>query len=231
MKVPFEIFRDLLPGLLEAMPAAGEDSGYALPEATLTCLANLVRSAGIQRVFEFGSGRSTKIFLQAGCRVTSLEDSERWLHQTRQTITPEDLGRHHAVVQPLRTVWHRAAPMKSWTLSAELRRALEEAELVLIDSPASPPFREHPLILALTLARQATVVIDDANIPTVQRFCQRLARNDAALASHFTPKDHGLYFFGLRESRQRIDFSRGVIETGKAWRRFWMNGQAPGAAS
>jgi hypothetical protein len=113
--------------------------------------------------------------------------------------------------------------MKGWTLSAELWTALEEAELVLIDSPESPPFREHPLILGLTHAHKATVVIDDANIPTVQRFCQRLARNDGALTSIFTPKDHGLFFFGRRESGEGINFGRGFIETCKAWRRFWMN--------
>lgn len=227
MKPTSEIFRDLLPRLVEAMPVSTEDSGYALPEATLTCLIGLVEAAGIRRVFEFGSGRSTRIFLQAGCHVTSLEDSQHWLDQTLQTITPEDRVRHSAVVQPLRTVWHRGVPMKGWTLSPELKSALEAAELVLIDSPASPPFREHPLILSLTHAQSATVVIDDANIPTVQRFCRRLAGNEAALASLFTPKDHGLFFFSRRQAGPSIDFGRSFLETGKAWRRFLMNGRQP----
>ena len=227
MNVTTDLFRDLLPRLLDAMPAAGEESGYALPQGTLNCLASLVRGAEIRRVFEFGSGRSTKIFLEAGCEVTSLEDSQHWLDQTLATLAPEDRSRHAAVVQPLQTVWHRGVPMKSWTLSPEIIAALERAELVLIDSPASPPFREHALIASLTHARGATIVLDDANIPTVQRYCRRLAQNGGALKSLFTPKDHGLFFFGPREDGPHIDFSRGPLETAKGWRRFWANRRPP----
>ena len=230
MKTTPEIFNELLPSLLAAMPETGEDSGYALPEATLNVLDRLVREAGVRRVFEFGSGRSTQTFLRAGCEVTTLEDSQHWLDQTLQTIGPADRSRLHSVVQPLRTVWHRGVPMKGWQLTSELRAALEQADFVLIDSPASPPFREFPLILSLTHARQATVVIDDANIPTVQRYCRRLAAR-GGVVSQSTKKDHGLYFFGPGGDGTGIDFSRGLFETIKGWRRFRMNERLPGAAA
>ncbi len=36
----------------------------------------------MKTVFEFGSGRSTKAFLQAGLAVSSLEDSDYWMQKT-----------------------------------------------------------------------------------------------------------------------------------------------------
>jgi hypothetical protein len=222
--MPPDIFGEILPNLIEALPASGEDSGFALPSGTLACLEQLVREARIRKVFEFGSGRSTKTFLEAGCEVTTVEDSQHWLDETLQTIAPEDRSRLQVAVLPLRTVWHRGVPMRGWHLTRELLDALNHAELVLIDSPSSPPFREFPLILSLTHADSATIMIDDANIPTVQRFCRRLAKNQA-LVSKFTPKDHGLYFFGRKADTKKIDFSRGLVESMKGWRRFFVAGQ------
>jgi hypothetical protein len=219
-------FREILPGIIAGIRDNNTDSGYALPDATLDCLGELVRQCGLRKVFEFGSGRSTKKFLEWGCSVFSLEDSRHWLEQTLATIPPEQLPRLRTAVQPLQTVWHRGVPMRGWE-PGEFMAELQEAELVLIDSPALPPFREHPLILSLNHATKAIIIIDDANIPTVRRYCERLAGDRARVLSLFTPKDHGLYFFARKTAGETVDDRRGGIETVKAWRRFLLASPLP----
>lgn len=83
-----DIFATILPELIAAMPDDHAESGYALPDATLECLDGLVRRGGFTKIFEFGSGRSTKRFLEAGCEVTCLEDSQQWLDASLKTIAP-----------------------------------------------------------------------------------------------------------------------------------------------
>jgi hypothetical protein len=170
-------------------------------------------------VFEFGTGQSTRAFLDAGCDVASVEDSAEWLSETQQTLD----GLTGAPVEffhlPLLLVWHRGAPMRSWLLPARALAALRAAELVLVDSPALPPFREHALAMALAHARGALIAVDDAYIPTVARFCRRLAERNGA--PFFTADvDHGLFFAGPAE-RAPLDDARSLVETLKAWRRYF----------
>lgn len=195
-----------------------DDSGYALPAASLAVLRECVTRLGIQRVFEFGSGRSTRGFLDAGCTVTAIEDSETWLSETLATLTPEQRERFKPVFLPLERVWLAGAPFQSWRLPEAVLADLCQAELVLVDSPALPPFREHALALALEHARGALIVVDDARIPTVSRFCQRLATRNGA-AHHFSRTDHGLFICGPA-TRQPFCAARSWIETAKAWRRY-----------
>jgi hypothetical protein len=155
-----------------------------------------------------------------------VEDSQHWLDQTLTTIPSEHTAQLRTAVQPLQTVWHRGVPMQGWKSNALLAE-LREAELVLIDSPALPPFREHPLILSLNHATKAIIVIDDANIPTVKRFCERLADDRSRLLSFSTLKDHGLFFFARKDASGAVDDRRGLLETVKAWRRFWLAGTSP----
>ena len=69
----------------------------------------------------------------------SVEDSEHWLDEalTRQYRRSTCTG-SGTTVQPLQTVWHHGVPMQGWE-PAPLRVELQEAELILIDSPALPP--------------------------------------------------------------------------------------------
>lgn len=212
-------FEEVIPQLVSQMSPVQSDSGFALPEATLSLLGSLVSGLEIRRVFEFGSGRSTKVFLAAGCQVTCLESSAHWLKQTLQEIPGDSQQRVVATAQPLETVWHGVAPLRSWKLTDQTRAALSTAELILIDSPPFPPFREHALIHSLLYATQAILVIDDANIPTIGRFCRRISRLNPHLSTFWTEKDHGLFFFGKADVRP-LRFQRGLIETGKMWRRF-----------
>jgi hypothetical protein len=216
-----KFLRDRLPALCSR--ENGEDAGYALPLSTLACLSAIVRELDVRTVFEFGSGRSTAEFLVSGCDLTSVENDPEWMDKTLATIPAEQRARLHSITQPLRIRWHRGVPFPGWNLSPQILARLGEAELVLVDSPVSPPFREHALLTCLRHVKCGLVVVDDANIPTVRRFCDRLARQNNLLG-FYSPLDHGLYFFAL-ESRRKSNTARSVLESLKAWRRFFL---APG---
>jgi len=219
MKIDGNFVREIREEIFPAMQSDGENSGFALPGSTIELLGTLVRRYGIQRVFEFGSGRSTKEFLRLGCEVACIEDSKHWMDETLRTIPPEEMVRLHPIVRPLRTVWHRGVPMKAW--GAEIAPELRDADLVLIDSPSYPPFREIPLLLSLAHAKNALIVVDDANIPTVRRFCERLAGDVDRVTSCSTTNDHGLFCFARIENSGEVDRWRGVVESMKAWRRYF----------
>jgi len=68
---------------VEAGRRPSAPAGFALPDGTLRLLRRLIEEVGGSRVFEFGSGRSTRLFLDCGCDLTSIEDSEPWF--TRMT--------------------------------------------------------------------------------------------------------------------------------------------------
>lgn len=207
--------REKLPMLIRSAPAS--DAGFALPDASLALLAEAVAQLGVRRVFEFGSGQSTRCFLDAGCTVSLVEDSAEWLEQTLSTIAPSTRDRLATFRLPLRTAWLAGAPIRSWALPPEALVALRDAELVLIDSPPLPPSREHALALTLATARNTLTIVDDAGIPTVARFCRRLAERNGAVHA-FARIDHGL-FFCAPISRARLDASRSLVETLKTWRR------------
>ncbi len=198
------------------------EAGYALPQASLALLKACVTRLGVRRVFEFGSGQSTRDFLAAGCEVTAVEDSGDWLAKTVAALDDGQRARFTPHLLPLRRVWLAGAPVRSWVLPDAALRSLREAELVLVDSPAWPPFREHALTLALTHCRHALVVVDDANIPTLHRFCRRLAASNA-LPFFETTMDHGLFFMGATGGNSP-NVQRPVLETLKAWRRYFLAG-------
>jgi hypothetical protein len=138
------------------------------------------------------------------------------MEQTLAAVPPEQRARLHAVCQPLGVVFSKGVPFRSWVLDEETRGRLAAAELILIDSPAYPPFREHALGLAIEHAPEALIVMDDAGIPTVRRFCNRYG-GAAGAVSRYADFDHGLYFLLAGRGAAR---RRGMIETAKAWRRF-----------
>jgi hypothetical protein len=212
---------ELLDGLAvtgEAAPGGGVESGYALPEATLRLLTRVIEGAGVRNVFEFGSGRSTKAFLAAGCHVTAVEDSRSWMDETLASLTVEERSRLHVVCRPLELVFHEGAPFRSWVLDSETLQRLSAAEMVLIDAPAFPPFREHALSISLRHSG-GLIVVDDAGIPTVRRFCARLGGGRGTVHREWDI-DHGLYFM-VGAGGEPLP-RRGLVETAKAWRRYFM---------
>jgi hypothetical protein len=58
-------------------------NAYSLSDGELIALRQFVANHGIKSVLEFGPGRSTACFLDAGCRVYSLEYEARWLAHYR----------------------------------------------------------------------------------------------------------------------------------------------------
>lgn len=200
----------------------GEDAGYALPKASLRLLESLVGHLGIERVFEFGSGRSTETFLRLGCQVRSIEDSGEWLEKTRQSLMSVGLERASwsPSLLPLQGRWDAGVPFRSWLLNETLQKELAAAELVLIDSPAHPPSREMALLDTLRSGNRGIVLLDDAGIPTLTRFCERIRQSNPTVQGMRLDLDHGLYVFDLRQRGSTLCLSRGIVESLKAWRRY-----------
>ncbi len=211
----------------DAPPADHAAAPAALPDAALGFLLAAAVAVGARQVFEFGSGRSTAAFLGAGLRVTSLEDTERWMAQTVAGLAPalRASGRHVARVQPLRLRWRHGAPVRDWVLTGTLAEAVDAADLVLIDSPFHVPFRLSTLVSVLDRPTSALIVLDDTRIPTLARFCDRLAgQNPERLCHRRVQVGHGFDCFTRRDlqTSRPLDLSQPWTETPKAWRRFFM---------
>ncbi len=198
-----------------------DDAAFAaLPQPALEFLVSLAGSIGATAIFEFGSGKSTAAFLRAGLTVTCIEDSKQWMDDTLALLTEVERAKLTALVKPLLTCWCGAVPMPGWKLNDFEVERLREASLVLVDSPFIPPFREYTLWQALIQARGA-VVIDDTRIPTVARFCDRIAAANPHLFHKRVTVGHTLDVFE-RCTAEPIKLSRGALETLKGWRRYLM---------
>ncbi|MDF2433000.1 MAG: hypothetical protein JWP44_2631 [Mucilaginibacter sp.] len=194
----------------------------ALPDASLEFLVELCKAQGIQKVFEFGSGRSTKAFLNAGCSVVSIEDSEFWMNETLKTLNDEEKVKLQPFIRPLKTRFLGAFLVKDWEIDDELLKHLQEAELILIDSPYYTPFRESTLWSSLTLGNEAFVILDDTRIPTLNRFCDRIAKANKSLLHKRIKVGHGLDIF-YRDGNSTNSFSldHSFSDVVKGWNRFY----------
>lgn len=209
------------PSLLPEMGPPGDHTGNpaALPDQSLAFIISAANLIGAKRAVEFGSGRSTAAFLDAGLTLTSIEDNQTWLADTEKAISGKPRERWSAIVRPLSTEWEGLVPFRDWAFGRDIVEPLEEADLVLIDSPHFVPFREATLINALRHARHALVILDDSRIPTVQQFCDRIARQNPKLLHRRVRVGHGLDLFAHSDSAD-IRSIRGPIEVAKGWRRF-----------
>ena len=205
--------------LAGAVSWSGGEAGYALPRGSLDFLAACVEEFRLARVFEFGSGASTRRFLEAGCEVTALENDAHWLEQTLAQVPGPLRARLHVERWPLERVWCGGFPCLGWRLTEAMRAQLFGADLVLVDSPAYPPFREVALMQALRLSRARMVVLDDVRIPTLRRFCERIAAQSTGLELKCIERDHTLGVFICHDAgavRNKPD----AVEWLKGWRRF-----------
>lgn len=151
------------------IPATDEDSGYALPHGSLDFLREVVKRCGIGRVFGFGSGQSTRVFLEAGARVTTLENDSRWLEATKKSLNPDLLDHWTPRCQSLQFIFDGLSPFFSWKIDESDVDAIRTADLVLIDSPAYPPSREFALLQTLRSGCRGLIIVDDLRVPTVER--------------------------------------------------------------
>ena len=207
--------------------ASGEEGDHptapaALPDASLDFLVTLARDLQISSVFEFGSGRSTGALLRAGFAVTSLEDSARWMEQTVAALSASERARHTPVVRGLRRRFHGLIPTRDWVVDPPLATMISGADLILVDSPYYAPFRESTLWSALSHNDHAVVVLDDTRIPTLARFCDRLAEANPRWAHARVPVGHGFDLFARLHDQTPPRREHSWSEVARGWRRYFM---------
>ena len=200
----------------------GDDPGNpaALPDDALVFLERLCRAHSVQRVVEFGSGRSTRKFLEMGLEVASIEDSDEWMKKTLATLDSEQLTRHSAFVEPLRLKWLHGYPVKDWEMTSEISKLVCGADLVLIDSPYFTGFRESTLVQVLN-RKPRVVALDDVRIPGMLRFCKRIARQSKDVSMEVAHVGHRFAIFELAPSSS-VRNSASLLERLRGWRRYVM---------
>ncbi|PYI94609.1 MAG: hypothetical protein DME97_01135 [Verrucomicrobia bacterium] len=159
--------------------------------------------------FEFGSGRSTHSLRRTSAGAASIEDSADWLDRTEQLegSLPKRDSDFSGVV-PLTRCWNRLRPIESFNVAAQRESLLrlQQAKLILVDSPPNPAKREHALFLALDQAPAgAVIVLDDLEVSATSRFAHRLARQNADRFRFWLLEiDHQLgVFLKLRAGKMR----------------------------
>lgn len=159
--------------------------------------------------FEFGSGRSTHSLRRTSAGTASIEDSADWLARTEQLESgiPKRASDFSGVV-PLTRCWNRLRPIQSFNVAAQRESLLrlQQAKLILVDSPPNPAKREHALFLALDQAPVgAVIILDDLEVPAASRFAQRLAAQNADRFRFWLLEiDHQLgVFLKLRAGKMR----------------------------
>ena len=109
---------------------------------------------------------------------------------------------------PLTRCWNRLRPIQSFNVAAQRESLLrlQQAKLILVDSPPNPAKREHALFLAMDQAPAgAIIVLDDLEVSATSRFAHRLARQNADRFRFWLLEiDHQLgVFLKLRPGRMR----------------------------
>jgi len=198
----------------------------ALPDASLEFLLTLARELEVKTTFEFGSGRSTVAFVKAGYSVTCLEDSQFWMQQTMGQLSEEDKRAADSFVRPLRPRLHGLMPVMDWEIDETIAAKIGEADLILIDSPYFPPFRESTLWSALLNNDLAVVVLDDTRIPTLSRICDRIASANPSLLHCRVEVGHTFDIFCRMHDTAQLKRAHTIEEVLKGWRRFFISFRA-----
>ena len=198
-----------------------EDSGFALPKGSLNFLREVVNRCGVRRVFEFGSGQSTRIFLETGAGVYSLENDIRWLEETKKSLPPDLLDHWTPRCESLRLMFDGISPFLSWKIDEPALEAMRNADLVLIDSPAHPPSRELALIQTLRSGCNGLIMVDDLRIPTLERRVQSIVTRNPEILYRPLTREHGLGLLqNQRADRRVVKSNRSIFETLKSIRRY-----------
>lgn len=193
----------------------------ALPACSLEFLLELCRKVGAKRIFEFGSGRSTKVFLSAGYSVFSLEDSSFWLSKTVESLSCREAKLHESAVSALETNMVGGFPVLGWRIDKKLRQELGRADLILVDSPHFTPFREATLFASLQHGPQALIVLDDTRIPTLRRFCGDIASQNPQLLHRSVAVGHGFDLFHRVKTDLPLVRRQNLVDLVKGWRRYF----------
>ena len=193
-----------------AAKSADEVPAWILPPRSCEFLEKVAAllPAG-STAFEFGSGRSTHSLRRGLAGAASVEDSADYLARTETLengIAKRDTD--FSGVVPLTRCWNRLRPIQSFNVLAQRESLLrlQQARLVLVDSPPNPAKREHALFLAMDQAPVgAVIIIDDLEVAAASRFAHRLAGQNAERFRFWLLQiDHQLgVFLKLRSGRMR----------------------------
>jgi len=218
--IPLSMAKRLLQTPLFAQPSSltyCPDNLEALPESALQWLLDFADLVHARSVFEFGSGRSTSVFLKHGLKVSCLEDSSHWLDQTISCIPANHLCMLTTHCARLRLKWFHGSPIRGWE-NRDFETQIHSADIILIDSPNFTPFRER--VLVQTLAKVTVpVIIDDISVPTISRFCDRIRVLNPGILHARVPIGHGFDVFWNVDGHP-LAYKRTVFEVLRAWRRF-----------
>lgn len=202
-------------------PGDDKSNPAALPDDALVFLQRFCESRAIKNVVEFGTGRSTRKFLEMGLELFSIEDSEVWLNDTISSCPAHSMQNFSSVRKPLTLNWFNGYPVRDWTLDEEMKSRVRQADLVLVDSPYIVGYRESTLTQVLRL-RPKYVIIDDARIPGIRAFCERILRQSNGLTGGYASVGHGFMVFFLAEDLVVRNFPS-LYDRLKGFRRFLLN--------
>lgn len=199
------------------------DENYAaLPNDSLEFLLNTCKTLGIKKVFEFGSGRSTKALLENNIQVVSLENNDFWLNDTKTKLNENEKSIYYSESHPLQIKFLGLFPVLDWKMNSTLLNKLSEAELVLVDSPYYVPFRESTLWTCLNYCKNAVIILDDTRIPTLQKFCNRLAKTNPDIIHQRINVGHSFdLFFIENQKTKNLKLNHSFWDIIKGWRRYF----------
>jgi len=126
--------------------------------------AGVCAQLGIRRVFEFGTGRSTRAFLDAECEVASVEDSAEWARAKHNEVSAGCLAPRSHSFSFLCVLSGIAARQCGAGSAGSGPRRLAGCRAGPGRFTRATPFREHALAMAFAHARGALIVVDDAGI-------------------------------------------------------------------
>lgn len=192
----------------------------ALPDASLDFLLKLCNELNIKNIFEFGSGRSTKAFLGKKYNVTSLEDTNYWLENTLSKLDADEKKYHTSYVLPLQTNFLGLFPVLDWNLNNDTLTKIKNADLILVDSPYYTPFRESTLWKSLKYSNNAIIILDDTRIPTLRKFCDRLASSNDSLIHSRIEVGHTFDIF-FKTSIKQLKLNHNISDIIKGWFRYF----------
>lgn len=172
---------------------------YALMPDTLDFLAALLAQRTPELVVEFGSGASTRLFVEwcvaHGARVISVEHDRSWAADLQAQLTPPERRAVTILHAPLRPTWQGLRQFLTYRGIDRLAADIAPAGLFLVDGPHVSG-REPVLYFVLSHCRPGTViVIDDFRLYSVR---EMLMGVPPTLASCFAgvalpENSHGLY--------------------------------------
>lgn len=202
-------------------PCDDKSNPAALPDDSLVFLQRFCESRTIKSVVEFGTGRSTRKFLEMGLKLFSIENSEIWLNDTVSRCPAHFMGNFSFVLKPLTLNWFNGYPIRDWTLDEEVKSRVRQADLVLVDSPYIVGYRESTLMQVLRL-KPKYVIIDDARIPGVRAFCERILSQSNGLTGGYASVGHGFMVFCIADDLVVRNIPS-IYDRLKGFRRFLLN--------